>query len=253
MGTPFSALSRNEPAAGVATRSPLAIARLAGLLYLLIAAAAAVTHGYVPAQLIVAGDAAATVDRIAAAEPLFRLGIAAEYVILLSEVALCVLLYALFRPVSAVLALMMTAFRLVMTAIHGANMLNQFVVLSLSGEGATAALLASGQRDPLVALFLDAYGAGFAIGIVFLIPHVFLLGYLVLVSGFLPRLLGLLLLLAGCCYLLDSVALLVMPGYAETPAVVALLIAVAEIAFPLWLLIKGVDVERWQQRAALAA
>jgi len=58
-----------------------------------------------------------------------------------------------------------------------------------------------------------------------------------------------LLLLAGCGYLLDSVALLVLPGYAETPAVVALLIAVAEIAFPLWLLIKGVAVERWQQRA----
>lgn len=249
MGMPSSALSRNEPTAGAATSSLLAMARLAGLLYLLIAAAAAVTHGYVPAQLIVGGDVAATVDRIAANAPLWRLGIAAEYVILLSEVALCVLLYALFRPLSATLALMMVAFRLVMTAIHGANMLNQFVVLNLSGEGATAALPAPGQREALVGLFLDAYGAGFAIGIVFLVPHVLLLGYLVLVSGFLPRLLGLLLLLAGCGYLLDSVALLVMPGYAETPVVVALLIAVAEIAFPLWLLIKGVDGERWRQRA----
>ncbi len=249
MGMPSSALSRNEPTAGAATRSPLATARLAGVLYLLIAAAAAVAHAYVPAQLIVAGDVAATVGRIAANAPLFRLGIVAEYVILLSEVALCVLLYVLFRPVSVSLALMMTSFRLVMTAIHGANMLNQFVVLNLSGGGDTAALFAPGQRESLVALFLDAYGAGFAIGIVFLVPHVFLLGYLVFVSGFLPRLLGVLLLVAGCGYLLDSVALLVLPGYAETPALVALVIAVAEIAFPLWLLIKGVAVERWQQRA----
>lgn len=252
MRTPFSALSRNESAGGVATGSPLPMARLAGLLYLLIAAGAAVAHGYVPAQLIVAGDVATTIDRIAAAQPLFRLGIAAEYVILLSEVALCVLLYALFRPLGATLTLMMVSFRLVMTAIHGANMLNQFVVLNLSDVGATAALLAPGQQVPLVALFLDAYRSGFAIGIVFLVPHVFLLGYLVLVSGFLPRPLGLLLLLAGCGYLLDSVALLLVPGYTETPIVVALIIAAAEIAFPLWLLIKGVDGERWRQGAAVA-
>jgi exosortase/archaeosortase len=62
--------------------------------------------------------------------------------VLTSEVALCVLLYALFRPLGATLALMLASFRLVMTAIHGANMLNQFVVLNLIGEGATAALLA---------------------------------------------------------------------------------------------------------------
>ncbi len=106
-----------------------------------------------------------------------------------------------------------------MTAIHGANMLNQFVVLNLSGGGGTALPFAPGQRESLVALFPDAYGA-----------------------------------CSACCCswraaVLDSVALLVLPGYAETPAVVALLIAVAEIAFPLWLLIKGVAVERWQQRA----
>jgi len=63
-----------------------------------------------------------------------------------------------------------------MTAIHGANMLNQFVVLNLSGGGGTALPFAPGQRESLVALFPDAYGAGFAIGIVFLVPHVFLLG-----------------------------------------------------------------------------
>ena len=176
MGMPSSALSRNEPATGVATGSPLATARLAGLLYLLIAAAAAVAHAYVPAQLIVARDVAATANRIAANAPLFRLGIVAEYVILLSEVALCVLVYVLFRSVSVSLALMMASFRLVMTAIHGANMLNQFVVLNLSGEGGTAVPFAPGQRESLVALFLDAYGASFAIGIVFLVPRVFLLG-----------------------------------------------------------------------------
>lgn len=233
--------------------TPRTTVRLAALFYLLIAAAAAVAHGYAPAQLIVAGDVAATIDNIAANTPLFRLGIVAEYVVLLSEVALCVLLYILFRPVNVALALTMASFRLVMTAIHGANMLNQFVVLNLSGESATVALLASGQRDALVQVFLDAYSAGFAIGIVFLVPHVFLLAYLVLASGFLPRLLGLVLLAAACGYLFDSAALLALPGYTETPTVLALLIACAEVAFPLWLLVKGVDNEQWQQRTVMSA
>lgn len=253
MGTSFSALRRNESAAGPAANSPLAIVRLVAVLYLLIAAAAAVAHGYVPAQLIVADDIAATVGRIAGGEALFRVGIAAEYVILLSEVALCVLLYALFRPLNATLALMMACFRLVMTAIHGMNMLNQFVVLNLSSADGTAALLVpAGLRELLVALFLNAYEAGFAIGIVFLVPHVFLLGYLVLVSGFLPRLLGLLLFAAACGYLIDSAAILLWPGYTTTPVILVVIIAVAEIAFPLWLLIKGVDGERWRQRVMTA-
>jgi len=153
-------------------------------------------------------------------------------------------------PVSAVLALVAAAFRLTMTAIHGANLINQFLaLLVLPGVGGPANV-AAGQRDALVQLFLDAHSAGFTVGIVFLIPHVFVLGYLIIVSRYVPRPLGVLFLLAGCGYLVDSAARLFIPAYNATPAVLALLIAVAEVAFPLWLLAKGVDVERRNQRAA---
>lgn len=228
-----------------AASPPQTMARIAGLLYLVIAVAAAVAHAYVPAQLVVPGDVAATAANIQADAGLFRVGIASEYLILLSEVALSVILYLLLRPVSNTLALIAAAFRLIMTAIHGANLINSFIVLLLLDGAEAQATFAAGQLPALAQLFLDAHSAGFAVGIVFLIPHVFLLGYLIIRSGYLPRAIGLLFLLAGCGYLIDSTALLFAPGYGETPAALALLIAGAEVAFPLWLLAKGVDAARW--------
>ena len=80
--------------------------------------------------------------------------------------------------------------------------------------------------------------------------HVLLLGYLVVRSGFLPKVLGILLVLASVSYLVDALALLFMDSYGETPIYLALFITIAEIIFPLWLLIKGVAVDRWNERAA---
>lgn len=243
MESHIASFGNAQPARQRAARSPRAIARVAGVLYLLIAVAAGVAHFYVPGQLIVPGDSASTAHNLVTRESLFRLGIASEYVVLLSEVALSVLLYVLLRPVRATLALIAAAFRLVMTAIHGINLLNSFLVLRLIGNTGTEAAFGGAQVTTLVRLFLDAHHDGFAIGIVFLIPHMFIIGYLIYVSGYIPRLLGVLFLLAGCGYLIDSAAQLFVPSYGATPALLALPIAVAEIAFPLWLLIKGVDRE----------
>ena len=88
-------------------------------------------------------------------------------------------------------------------------------------------------------VFLDAHSYGFTIGIAILTLHVFLLGYLIYKSGYLPKVLGILFLAAGVGYLIDSFALLLSPSYETTPVYLALPIAVAELAFPLWLLIKG--------------
>ena len=107
-------------------------ARIAGSLYLLITVAAIVAHFYVPSNIIVPGDAAATASNIMASEPLFRVGaIGGELVILLSEIVLSVLLYVLFKPVSRLLSLVAAVSRLAMTAIHGINLLNYFFALLL--------------------------------------------------------------------------------------------------------------------------
>lgn len=234
-------------------RSPLTLARFAGFLYLVIVVAAIIAHFYVPAQLLVPGDAAATANNILASTPLFRIGIASEFVVLLCEVVLSIVLYVLFKPVSKTLSLVAVIFRLVMTTIHAINLLNSFfVLLLLSGTGYLAAFNAD-QVHAFVQLFLDAHSYGYTIGIAFFTPHVFLLGYLIFKSGYFPRILGVLFILAACGYLIDSTGLLFIPSYGTTPAFIALPIAIAEIAFPLWLLIKGVNVEQWNKRAPAAA
>lgn len=253
MESATAALGTIQPRNQAGARSPQPMARFAGLLYLVITVAAIVAHFYVPAQLLVPGDAAVTAANIQASGGLFRVGIGSEVVVLLSEVALSIVLYLLFKPVNKALSLLAAVFRLAMTMVHAVNLLNYFFVLLLLSGADYLAVFAADQLQALALFFLDAHSYGFTIGIVFLAPHVFLLGYLIFRSGYFPRALGVLFLLAACGYLFDSVGLLLVPGYSTTPALVALLIGTAEIAFPLWLLIRGVNGEQWSARTLPAA
>ena len=134
-----------------------------------------------------------------------------------------------------------------MTIIHGINLLNYFFVLLLLGGGDLLSAFRTDQLQALAYVFLEAHSYGFTIGIAFLSLHVFVLGYLMLKSGYFPRILGILFLVAGFGYLIDSFGLLLVTSYKTTPDFVALPIAIAEIAFPLWLLFKGVNVKQWQK------
>lgn len=225
------------------------IAKVAGALYLLVAVLAGFVHFYVPGKLIVPGDAAATATNIMASEGLFRMSIASELVILLIEIVLSVLLYILFKPVNKTLSLVAAVSRLAMTAIHGVNLLNHFIVLLLVGGAGYLAVFQANQLPALASLFLNAYDYGYTIGIVFFTLHTFALGYLIFKSGYFPRILGILFLVAAFGYLIDSFSHVLIPGYKTGPVYLALPIAIAEIAFPLWLLIKGVNTEKWEERA----
>lgn len=229
-------------------------ARFAGLLYLVITVAAIIAHFYVPSNIIVPGDAAATADNIITSNTLFRVGgVGSELVVLLSEVILSIVLYVLLKPVNKTLSMLAAVSRLVMTTIHGLNLINYFfAILLLSGNSYLAAFNAE-QLQALVMLFLDAHSIGFTIGIAFLTLHVFILGYLIFKSGYFPKVLGILFIAAGLGYLVDSFALLLSSGYETTPTIIAVTIAISEIAFPLWLLIKGVNAKGWQKRISETA
>lgn len=229
-------------------QSPMLLARIAGVLYLIITVAAIVAHIYVPEQLIVSGDATATASNIASSEGLFRMAIGGEFVVLLSEVVLSIILYVLLKPVNHMVSLIAAVSRLVMTTIHGLNMLNYYFILVLLGGADYLNVFNTEQINSFVMLFLDAHAYGFAIGIAFLIIHVFALGYLIFKAGYIPRLIGVLFILAGFGYLVDSVGILLIPAYETTPALAAMVIAIAELAFPIWLLVKGVNRERFQER-----
>lgn len=223
-------------------------ARFAGVLYLIITVAATIAHFVVPSNFIIPGDAAATASNIIGNESMFRLGaIGGELIVLLSEIILAVVLYVLLKPINKTLSLIAAVSRLAMTTIHGLNLINYFFVLLLLG-GSYTTVFAPDQVDALVTLFLDAHSYGFTIGIAFLTIHVFILAYLIFKSGYFPKILGILFFAAGVGYLVDSFALLLFPSYTTTPAFLSLPIAIAEIAFPIWLLIKGVNKKGYQKR-----
>lgn len=229
--------------------SPSAMARLAGVLYLIITVAAIFAHMAIPEQFIVPGDAATTAANIAANQVTFRLGtVGNELIILLSEIVLSIVLYVLLKPVNKTLALIATVSRLAMTTIHGLNLLNYYFVFQLLNGTDFLSVFSPEQVNALVMLFLEAHSIGFTIGIAFLVPHVLILGYLIIQSGYFPKMLGYLFIAAGFGYLFDATGLLLVSSYTTTPGLIALVIALAEIAFPTWLLVKGVNTERWQHR-----
>lgn len=236
-----------------ANTSPRVYARVAGVLYLLITVLSIFVHFYVPGKLIVSGDVATTATNILAAQGLFRLKMSAELIILLSEIVLSVLLYVLLRPVSQTLSLVAAVSRLSMTTMHGINVLNNVIVLLLLSGTGYVTVFAPNQVHALVTLFLDAYRYGFQIGIVFLGLHAAVLSYLIFKSDYFPKVLGILFMIATLGYFIDSFALVFFANYKTGAVYIALPIALAEIAFPLWLLFKGVNTEQWGKRALEAA
>ncbi|MCB8983755.1 MAG: DUF4386 domain-containing protein [Ardenticatenaceae bacterium] len=229
--------------------SPSAYARIAGVLYLIITVAAIFAHMVIPGQLLVPGDAAATAVNITNSESLFRFGLVGlELIVLLSEIVLSVVLYVLLKPVNKTLSLIAAVSRLAMTTIHGLNLLNYYFVLQLLIGADFLTAFSPEQVNALVTLFLDAHSIGFTIGIAFLVPHVLILGYLIVQSGYFPKVLGFLFIAAGIGYLFDAIGLLLVPSYTTTPGLIAMVIAAAEIAFPIWLLVKGVNMAGWQQK-----
>lgn len=253
MEATLSTLGTMKPATRTAARSPLAMARFAGLLYLLIAVLSGFVHFYVPGKLLVPGDAATTATTIMASEGLFRLNIAAELVIVLIEVVLSVLIYVLLKPVSKTLSLVATVSRLAMTTIHGINVLNNVIVLLLLSGAGYVTVFAPNQVHALVMLFLDAYRYGFQIGILFFALHTAVLGYLIFTSGYFPKVLGIMFMIAPLGYIFDSFALVLLADHTMGAVYFALPIAIAEISFPLWLVFKGVNVEQWKTRALESA
>jgi hypothetical protein len=222
---------------------PQGCARLIGALYLVVFGCGVFSELVVRGALIVDGDAAATAANVVASDGLFRVGLASDLVMLLADVGVAVLLYALLRPIGRTLALLAAAFRLVMTAVIAASL----IAYSSAGELATGYTTALGAEpaDALVLLSLEAHAQGYLIALVFFGLHLLVLGWLLLRSRYVPRFLAGLLLVAGVGYLVDSFAAFLSPAYdgALSPIVLAPAF-VAELALPLWLLVKGVDLRR---------
>ena len=233
---------------GIDDVSPRALARVAGALYLVNIVLGAFAVGVVPGIVVVAGDPAATAHSLQAHETLYRLGLVAHVVILLTNVGLAVVFYDLFKVVSRRLALAVVYFTLLGTAVEGAGLANQFVPLALMGGGGYSGTLSAAQVQALAYLPLDQLGASYAISSVFFACYGLAIGYLVFRSSFLPRLLGVLLAIGAACYLTYAVSIVLSPEFAaHLVPYIQLPSLVGEGSFSLWLLIAGVNVQRWEQ------
>jgi hypothetical protein len=223
-------------------------ARITGILILIMAVIAPFGMLYVPSTLIVLGDATTTANNIMASDSLFRLGIVGDSLVFLIEIVLSVLLYLLLKPVSRTLSLVVGFSRLAMTVIQGINLLNHFIVLLLLSGAGYLTVFEPDQLHALALLFLNAHQDvvliwGFSFGL-----HLLVLGYLVYKSVYIPRFVGVLLVVASLCYLTQSLGNILLPNNEAIFAMIGFL-SMVEIALPLWLLIKGVNVEQWKKRA----
>jgi hypothetical protein len=231
------------------TEAPQGVARSAGLLYLAIIVLGLTGELVVCSGIVAAGDAAATAANIRAAEGLFRFGFVADSIMLLADIALAVLLYVLLRPVNRTLALMAMCFRLVQAAIIGGNLLHYHAALLALAGPAYGLAFPPEQLAAVAALFLDLHSHGYDLALLPFGINCLLLGYLVYRSGFLPRTLGVLLSAAGVVYLVGSYTRFLFPAQVEAVAPIYLVAIVAESAMCLWLLLRGVNVQAWKQRA----
>jgi hypothetical protein len=225
--------------------SPQTIARVAAFLFLIIFMLGMSTELFIRPGMIVPGDAAATVKNIAASEALFRLSLVSDLIRLVLLMLLPLVLYKLLKPVNKNIASLMLIFALVSIPISMLNELNHFAVLLLSTSTDYLRAFKSDQLNSLVMLFLELrkYGT--------FIPQllsfwVLFLGYLVFKSGFLPRILGILLMLAGLCYTVQAVVFFLFPT--ADLMIFGLFTFIGESLFYLWLLIKGVNVAAWEKQ-----
>jgi len=221
-------------------------AGIAGAGYLIIFVLGLVTNFVVLGNLVAPGNAEATAANIASNQLLFRGGLASWLVVLIIDVVIAWALYEFLKPVNSGLSLLTAWFRLVYIAIFGVTQLNLLFAIILLSGGDFLNVFNSTQINALALMFLNGHNYGFLIALVFFGIHLMMLGYMIYKSGFAPKILGVLLLLSGLGYIVDSFANFILPDYEDYKMIFMMIVAipgiVGELALTLWLLIKGVKV-----------
>lgn len=218
------------------------LGRIAGILYLIVAVCGGFAQ-IVRTNAVEQSDAAATAANVLDAGWLFRLGFSSDIIAFSTEVILGVVVFIIFRPISEPLALLAALLRLAQATVLAINMLNQFAaMLVLNSESGLEAFDQS-QIDALALFFLNAHEVGYFIGLVFFGLHNVVLGYLIIQSGYLPRVLGaLLMLVVSLGYLIDSFGHFLFADYPSWLSVVVIApAALSEFAVIFWLLAKGIS------------
>jgi Domain of unknown function (DUF4386) len=234
------------------TSSVLLKARVAGAFYLL-TTVAGLFYVFAGNAFIVTGDASAKAKNILASESLYRLDITANIVAAGAYVVVTLLLYELLKPVSRTLSLLAAFFSIVGIASAWIALVCDAAPLVLlhAIQSASASSAATVQTVAFASLKLSGVAA--TAGLVFFGVYCALVGYLLFNSGFFPRTLGVLMSIAGACYLVNSFATLLAPALAHRLWFIPFGALIGEGAFTLWLLIAGINEPKWHERASGAS
>jgi hypothetical protein len=195
---------------------------------------------YVPGKLIVSGNATATADNIRDSGWLLRIGIASELFHQVIAIFLVLALYRLFKSVNENHARQLVILgALVSVPIMFVNVLNEIAALILVSGADFLSVFEKPELDALAYLFVRLHGLGITVASIFWGLWLFPFGMLVIHSGFIPRVFGYLLMIAGTAYLASAFATLVLPQFAPLVSQIALPLEVAELPIVVWLLIWG--------------
>jgi hypothetical protein len=220
-------------------------ARIAGVLFLVSLVAGGFGEAYVPSKLIVSADAAATAANIRNFDFLYRLGFAAFLIESLCDITLALILYALLKPVNKQLSLLAAFFGLMATATFAFAELFYFAPVLIMG-GSYLKTFTPDQLNSLVLLSMKFYGyAGMIVTAYYGMAWI-VRAYLMFRSGYLPKFLGVLMAIGGIGFVVRNFLLVLAPAYASD--VLLMLMFPGGLIMTIWLLVKGVDVEKWSVR-----
>lgn len=224
--------------------SPQLYARIAGILYLVIILMGIGAEALVRNKLFVSGDANATANNIMHADFLWKMGITADLIMHICDLPVMIILYYLLKPVSKKLALLNLSFNLIQTAVLVLNKLNLLAALFFLGDADYLKSFTPDQLHTLSYLSIKLHDFGFGIGLIFFGFVCLLEGYLIFRSVYFPKTIGVLMTVAGICYLTNSFVLILAPQFSSIALLMPCLLA--ELSFSLWLIFKGVNLSIWK-------
>jgi hypothetical protein len=210
--------------------------KLGGLLYLSIIVSGIFAEGYVRGGMVVDNDAALTVENILASTALYRIGFAADTLMLLCDVGIAIVFYRLFKAVNPTLALSAAIFRLIQACILGINLLNYYAALLLLETSWVSSGFDRQQLESLVLFLLKIHSHGYDLALIFFAVSSFMLGYLAISADFISKLPGYGLLAAGLVYLSGSLIRFLAPQLVAQFEYFYVIPLIAELTFCLWLL-----------------
>jgi hypothetical protein len=236
-------ISTNKASTGIAVPALRKVAFVAGFGSVITAIVAGFSFGFVHQKLIAPGDAIVTVNNIMESEILFRAGIFGWLIILILDILVTWGLYVFLKPVNKSVSLLAAWLGLAAAIISGIAQLDIVIVLPLLSGADYLKVFGQAQLHALALLFLNAYDKIWSVGLFVFGSHLLIRGYLVFKSGYIPKIFGVLLIIASLCYLISSAANLLLPNYESFKATVDMFISVpmtiGELAFAFWLLFKG--------------